>query len=106
MALILVAFFNSKLETYYISPFLFVMFYFAETTCNSWHGDKPGKPCIFPFYLEGQLYTECKWDSDGTEWCPTEVDSYARGVKWGMCGPGCPKLDSKTLFAFFDSKSL
>jgi hypothetical protein len=66
--------------------------------CNSMDGDEPGPPCIFPFYLEGQLYTECKWDSDDTNWCPTEVDSTARGLKWGMCGPGCPKLDSELLF--------
>jgi hypothetical protein len=68
--------------------------------CFSLDGDESGPPCIFPFFHVDKFHTECKWEIDGTEWCPTKVDSTARGVKWGLCGPGCPKLDSKEQLLF------
>jgi hypothetical protein len=36
---------------------------------------EPDTPCVFPFLHDGQFHTQCKVLSDGTEVCPTAVDS-------------------------------
>ena len=61
--------------------------------CLTVGGADPNVPCIFPFIIDGNSYTECVVDQYG-KWCSTGVDS--QGVhlagqgKWGDCGPGCP----------------
>ena len=39
---------------------------------------------------QGITYQECTdADNDGVPWCPTEVDSDMKTLKWGNCGPEC-----------------
>ncbi|RNA20258.1 macrophage mannose receptor 1-like, partial [Brachionus plicatilis] len=52
---------------------------------NTYGGNSDGKPCVFPFVFEGNVYYECgKYGDRNQEWCATTTN-YDSDQKWGFC---------------------
>ena len=85
-------------------------------SCTTISGEKPGKPCSFPFvypdctvipkpsfckHSESNIpitYTRCSSTADTKHWCSTQThwnNSYIEG-EWGYCSNECVKVDDDT----------
>ena len=44
-------------------------------------------PCVFPFFYNGQMYTECTLDGNrgGGAWCATVEQLDVNSAQWGFC---------------------
>ena len=51
-----------------------------------------GKPCVFPFIVNGVTYTECTTAYGASQpWCSTLTDENGNIIdgQWGYCAPDC-----------------
>ena len=65
-----------------------------QTECVTIVGDGPqrNKPCMFPFYLEGNgLVYSCITSPDRPKpWCSTSSFLTSESENWGYCNDECP----------------
>jgi hypothetical protein len=109
---------NKRFTTYKMKTLLvtyFVVIYFSQVSLSQKclktndQGPQKNQPCVFPFTLQGTVYTSCtsKTDKDGRFWCSTKVDEEGSHIKgqWGFCDRGNFVEDNKSII-FFLTRSI